>query len=69
MIYPTIGSLLEKVDSRFMLVSVVAKRAKQLINGAHKLTKCNSEKPVTIATNEVNENMISFIRQKTVLNI
>lgn len=65
MIYPAIGSLLKKLDSRFTLVIVVAKRAKQLINGAHKLTKCNSNKPVTIAINEVNENMITFIRTKS----
>lgn len=64
MIYPTIGSLLKKTDSRYTLVIVVAKRARQLINGAHKLTKCNSEKPVTIAINEVNENMITYIRTK-----
>lgn len=64
MIYPKIDSLLEKVDNRFTLVIVVAKRARQLTNGEHKLTKCNSEKPVTIAANEVNENLITFIRTK-----
>jgi DNA-directed RNA polymerase subunit omega len=65
MIYPSIGSLLEKVGSRYTLCTLVGKRAKQLKNGAHKLTKCNSQKVVTIATNEINENMITYVKAKS----
>jgi DNA-directed RNA polymerase subunit omega len=65
MIYPSLSSLLEKTDNTFTLVIVVAKRAKQLVNGAQKLTKYISKKPITIATNEVNENMITYIRTKS----
>ena len=54
MIYPPLASLLKKVDSRYTLVVVTAKRARQLVDGAHKLTKCASDKPVTIALNEIN---------------
>ena len=64
MIDPPISSLLEKVDSRYTLCILVGKRAKQLTNGAHKLTQCNSHKAVTIAINEINENMITYVRTK-----
>lgn len=65
MIEPSINSLLEKVDSRYTLVVASAKRARQLVEGAHKLTKCNSEKPVTIAINEIDEDKITYIRTKS----
>ncbi len=65
MIYPPISSLMEKVDSRYTLVVATAKRARQLADGAHKLTKCNSEKPVTVAINEINENKITYVRTKS----
>lgn len=65
MIYPPISSLLGKVDSRYTLVVETAKRARQLVDGAHKLTKCSSEKPVTVALNEINEDKITYIRTKS----
>jgi len=65
MIYPTLSSLLEKVDSRYTLVVATAKRARQLSDGAHKLTRCASEKPVTVALNEINEDKITYIRTKS----
>jgi DNA-directed RNA polymerase subunit omega len=39
MIYPTLASLLEKVDSKYTLVVAVSKRARQLVDGQPKLTK------------------------------
>jgi len=65
MIYPSISSLLEKVDCRFTLVIVAAKRARQLIDGARKLTKYDSMHPVTIAANEIDENMLTYIRTRS----
>jgi DNA-directed RNA polymerase subunit omega len=65
MIYPPLSSLLEKVDSRYTLVVATAKRARQLSDGAHKLTRCASEKPVTVALNEINEDKITYIRTKS----
>lgn len=65
MIYPPISSLLSKVDSRYTLVVETAKRARQLVDGAHKLTKCTSEKPVTVALNEINEDKITYVRTKS----
>lgn len=65
MIKPTLGELLNKVDNRFALVNVVAKRARQLVDGSHTLVRCSSDKPVTIAINEVNENLITYVKTKS----
>ena len=65
MIFPPISSLLEKVDSRYTLVVATAKRARQLADGANKLTECDSEKPVTVALHEINENKITYVRTKS----
>ena len=66
MIYPPLSSLLDKVEnSRYTLVVATAKRARQLSEGSHKLTRCASEKPVTIALNEINENKITYVRTKS----
>lgn len=65
MIYPPISSLLEKVDSRYTLVVAVAKRARQLAEGAKPLTECNSDRYVTIAINEINDNKIAYVRTKS----
>jgi DNA-directed RNA polymerase subunit omega len=64
MIYPTLSSLLSKVDSKYTLVVAVAKRARQIIDGQPKLTKVESNKPVTIAINEINEDKITYERNK-----
>lgn len=64
MIYPPISSLLRKVDSRYTLVVETAKRARQLAEGAPKLTKCNSDKPVTVAIYEINDNKVTYVRTK-----
>jgi len=65
MIFPAIGSLLKKVDSRYTLVIVTSKRARQLVDGAPKLVNCGSEKPVTIAIHEIDEDKITYVRNKT----
>jgi len=64
MIDPSINSLLEKVDNRYTLCTITGKRARQLINGAYKYTNCSSKNAVTVAINEINENMITYIRTK-----
>lgn len=65
MINPGLGSLLKKVDSRYTLVVETAKRARQLVGGANKLVDCKSNKDVTIAVNEINEDKITYIRTKS----
>ena len=59
MVKPTVKELLEKVDNRFELVVVTAKRARQIADGAEVLTKVNEESPVTLAANEIAEGKVT----------
>lgn len=56
--------MLGKVDSKYTLVVAVSKRARQLVGGQPKLTKVDSNKPVTIAINEINDSKIIYERNK-----
>ena len=67
MIKPTTNELMKRVDSTYTLCNLVGKRARQLVDGAHPLTECNSAKPVSIAAKEVCEGKISYVRIKSVL--
>lgn len=58
MVKPTVKELLTKVDSRFKLVTVTAKRARQIADGAEVLTDANEESPVTLAANEIAEGKV-----------
>lgn len=60
MLYPPINELLNKVDSRYTLVVATAKRARQLIDGEEKLTSSKSNKPVSIATQEIYEDKVTY---------
>ncbi len=60
MLKPPINQLLEKVDSRYTLVIAAAKRARQLIEGSDSLIDIESNKPVTVATNEIFKDKISY---------
>jgi len=64
MIYPPINKLMERVDSRYTLVVVTAKRARNIAEGSPKLTECNSDKPVTVAVHEIAEGKIKYRRTK-----
>ncbi|HSN58920.1 MAG TPA: DNA-directed RNA polymerase subunit omega [Clostridiaceae bacterium] len=60
MINPPIGDLLKKVNSRYTLVTMTAKRARQLIDGQEPLEILESSKPVTIAINEINDDLLTY---------
>lgn len=64
MLYPSINLLKTKVDSRYTLVILAAKRARDLIDGKPKLTEEDCSKPVSIAANEVAEDLISYNRDE-----
>ncbi len=53
MLYPPIADLLKNVDSRYLLVNVVAHRARQIAVEADALEEELTEKPVTLAIQEV----------------
>ena len=53
MLYPPVADLLKNVDSRYLLVNVVAQRARQIASEAEELQEDLPEKPVTLAIEEV----------------
>lgn len=53
MLYPPVADLLKNVDSRYLLVNVIANRARQIAVEAEALQEELTEKPVTIAIKEV----------------
>jgi DNA-directed RNA polymerase subunit omega len=73
MIYPAIESLLDKVDSKFSLVSLAAKRGRQINSYFSQLGEglgaivppqvaSVSRKPLSIALEEIAADKISFVR-------
>lgn len=60
MLYPSINEIRTKVDSRYTLVILAAKRARDIIEGMPKLTEADVEKPVSIAANEIAEDLITY---------
>lgn len=59
MLYPPIADLLENVDGRYLLVNVVAKRARQIAEEANEFGEELEEKPVTLAIREVADGKLS----------
>ena len=55
MLYPPVADLLKNVQSRYLLVNVVAHRARQIAVEAETLQEELTEKPVTLAIHEVAE--------------
>lgn len=60
MINPSIVDLLTKVGDRYSLVILTSKRARQIIEGSEPLVDVDSNKPLTIAINEVNEDAVKY---------
>ena len=58
-IKPTVTELLNKVDNRFELVILVAKRARQISGGEIALTKVKERSAVTLAANEIAEGKVT----------
>ena len=63
MLKPSINEVLDKIDNRYYLVGTVAKRAREIIDGAEvyvSTKNTDNNKPVTIATQEVADEKIAF---------
>ena len=59
MLYPPVADLLKNVDSRYLLVNVVAQRARQIAVEAEEYQEELPEKPVTLAIWEVAEGKLT----------
>lgn len=53
MLYPPVADMLKNVESRYLLVNVVAQRARNIAQEAEMLEEDLPEKPVTTAVWEV----------------
>lgn len=49
------------VNSRYSIVMATAKRARQIVNGDEPLVDGDSEKPLSVAIEELNQGMIKII--------
>lgn len=55
MLYPSMSKLSSYVPNRYMLVNVVARRARQIAKDAEDTNTHLEEKPVTMAIQEISE--------------
>ena len=60
LIKPTIESLMTKVDSKYTLVTLAAKRARQLTDGDEPLVDVDTTKVVSIAMEEIDQGKITY---------
>lgn len=62
MCYPSIDSLVKKVDSKYTLVTLAALRARELTDGQTTplIAHAEGKKPATIALEEIYEGKITY---------
>lgn len=63
MLYPSINTIREKADSRYTLVILAAKRARDIIDGKPVLVDIDIEKPISVAAHEIEDDLISYTRE------
>lgn len=62
MLYPSINEIRKKADSRYTIVNLAAKRARDIIDGKPILTDSEINKPVSLAAHEIAEDLITYRR-------
>ena len=60
MLYPSINKIRTKTDSRYTLVILAAKRSRDIIDGIPKLTQEDVSKLVSVAANDIAEDLITY---------
>lgn len=60
MLNPSFKNTSVEEESRYTLVMLVAKRARQLVDGSEPMVETNSHKPVTIAIEELLQDKIEY---------
>ena len=63
MLYPSINEIRKKADSRYTLVILAAKRARDIIEGKPTLIDWDEERPVSVAAYEIVEDLITYKRE------
>ena len=67
MLYPPMSELLKHIDSRYLLVDVVARRARQISIEAEQEGYALDDKPVTLAIREVADGKLSAVTKEEYL--
>ena len=63
MLYPSINEIRQKTDSRYTLVVLAAKRARDIVDGKPMLIdEGNKEKPVSVAAEEIARDFLAYKR-------
>lgn len=62
LVKPPLEKLLPKVDNRYTLAILVAKRVRQLVDGAQPLLESDTPNLVTLACEELASNRISLVK-------
>ena len=68
MLYPAMNTLNEYIPNRYMMVNVVARRARQIALEAENNGQILEDKPVTMAINEVAEGLFDASTIDTVID-
>ena len=68
MLYPAMNKLNEYIPNRYMMVTVVARRARQIALEAENNGQILEDKPVTMAINEVAEGLFDASTIDTVID-
>lgn len=69
MSYPSIDSLVKKVDNKYTLVTLAAMRARELNNGAAPLVEgAEGKKTVSIALQEIDDGKIIYADASRIRN-
>ncbi|WP_370782393.1 DNA-directed RNA polymerase subunit omega [Allisonella histaminiformans] len=69
MSYPSIDSLVKKVDNKYTLVTLAAMRARELNNGAAPLVEgAEGKKTVSIALQEIDDGKITYADASRIRN-
>lgn len=64
MVKPAVTDLLKKVDNRYSLVIMTAKRARQIAQGETPMTDSKEKSPVTLAVNEIYEDKVYRLKDE-----
>jgi DNA-directed RNA polymerase subunit omega len=68
MLYPPVADLLKNIESRYLLVNVVAHRARQISAEAEEFQEELPEKPVTLAIQEVADGKLDASLKEEYMN-
>lgn len=60
LVEPPVTELLEIIDDRFELITITAKRARQIAQGAPVLTDHDEKSPVSLAVWEIEEGKVKL---------